>query len=313
MTVAGQATVFYSFDDADRLQTITQSGAQVRLDYDDADRRTLLTLPNGVTVASAYTTRDELASLTVKKGATTLGGLVYTYDAAGRRVTAGSLTSVGIGARTGLPAAVTSATYDDANRQLSWGSQPLTYDDNGNLTGDGSNTYTWDARDRLTAITGAVAAAFAYDPFGRRTRKTVGSQTTDYLYDGATPVQEQSGGSVVNLLTGLGVDEYSTRTETSTRRTFVTDALGSTLALIDDPGTVQTSYTYEPFGQTTVTGQSNTNTYDFTGRENDGTGLYYYRARYYSPTRQRFIAQDPLGFAGGDVNLYAYVSGAPTN
>jgi RHS repeat-associated protein len=35
-----------------------------------------------------------------------------------------------------------------------------------------------------------------------------------------------------------------------------------------------------------------------TGRENDGTGVYFYRARYYSATFQRFIAQDPIGFAG---------------
>jgi RHS repeat-associated protein len=34
----------------------------------------------------------------------------------------------------------------------------------------------------------------------------------------------------------------------------------------------------------------------YTGRENDGTGLYYYRGRYYSPTLQRFASQDPLGF-----------------
>jgi len=48
-----------------------------------------------------------------------------------------------------------------------------------------------------------------------------------------------------------------------------------------------------------------------TGRENDGTGLYFYRARYYSPTYQRFIAQDPIGFKGGDANLYAYVHDSP--
>jgi len=39
-------------------------------------------------------------------------------------------------------------------------------------------------------------------------------------------------------------------------------------------------------------------TCEFTGRENDGTGLYFYRARYYNPTFQRFIAQDPIGFGG---------------
>ena len=47
------------------------------------------------------------------------------------------------------------------------------------------------------------------------------------------------------------------------------------------------------------------------GRENDGTGLYYYRARYYSPTIQRFISEDPIGFYGGDVNFYAYVGNNP--
>ena len=38
----------------------------------------------------------------------------------------------------------------------------------------------------------------------------------------------------------------------------------------------------------------------------------YSRARYYHPTLQRFIGEDPIGFAGGDVNLYAYVWNDPT-
>jgi RHS repeat-associated protein len=55
------------------------------------------------------------------------------------------------------------------------------------------------------------------------------------------------------------------------------------------------------------------NPHQFTSRENDGTGLYFYRARYYSPTFQRFIAQDPLDFLGGDPNLYGYVRNQPTD
>jgi hypothetical protein len=97
----------------------------------------LLTLPNGVAATYGYSTRDELASITFTQGNTTLGTVTYTYNAAGRRAAVG-----GTWARTGLPAAVASATYDDANRQLTWGGQALTYDDNGNLTGDGTNTYT---------------------------------------------------------------------------------------------------------------------------------------------------------------------------
>jgi RHS repeat-associated protein len=41
--------------------------------------------------------------------------------------------------------------------------------------------------------------------------------------------------------------------------------------------------------------------------------LKYYRARYYHPDLQRFVSEDPIGFAGGDVNLYAYVFNDPLN
>jgi RHS repeat-associated protein len=50
--------------------------------------------------------------------------------------------------------------------------------------------------------------------------------------------------------------------------------------------------------------------FQYTGRENDGTGLYYYRARYYHAVAKRFIAEDPIGQAGG-FNVSAYVGGNP--
>ncbi|MBI1912831.1 MAG: RHS repeat-associated core domain-containing protein, partial [Deltaproteobacteria bacterium] len=56
------------------------------------------------------------------------------------------------------------------------------------------------------------------------------------------------------------------------------------------------------------------NAYTFTGREYDSeTGLYYYRARYYDPEAGRFIGKDPIGFAGGDVNVYGYVGNNSVN
>jgi len=60
-------------------------------------------------------------------------------------------------------------------------------------------------------------------------------------------------------------------------------------------------------------GTSSSNELGYAGREDDGTGVYYYRARYYHPGLQRFISEDPIEFDGGDVNLYAYVSNNPTN
>jgi len=65
------------------------------------------------------------------------------------------------------------------------------------------------------------------------------------------------------------------------------------LALVDDAGAIQTEYTYGPFGATTASGQAS---------DNDGTGLYYYQARYYSPALQRFISEDPLGYWAADTD-----------
>jgi RHS repeat-associated protein len=106
---------------------------------------------------------------------------------------------------------------------------------------------------------------------------------------------------------------FATRTDASGARTFLTDALGSTVALTDPAGAITTSYTYEPYGKTTVTGTASTNSQQFTGRETDATGLYYFRARHYHPTFGRFISEDPAGFAAGDPNLYRYVAASPTN
>lgn len=74
---------------------------------------------------------------------------------------------------------------------------------------------------------------------------------------------------------------------------------------------MSTSYTYEPFGKATKTGAATTNSFGFTGREEDGTGLMYYRARYYNPSTQRFISEDPIGLLGG-INSYGYVDQSPT-
>ena len=59
-----------------------------------------------------------------------------------------------------------------------------------------------------------------------------------------------------------------------------------------------------------ITGSS-TSSYAYAGREFDGLGIDYYRARYYNPATGRFISEDPTGFAGSGTNLYAYAAGDP--
>ncbi len=120
------------------------------------------------------------------------------------------------------------------------------------------------------------------------------------------------GTNTANSLSG-GIDEVFQRTDSAGARSLLTDALGSTLALTDSMGTVQTQYTFEPFGNTTSSGSGTTNTFGYTGRELDAGNLYFYRARYYSPSLQSFVSEDPLGFAASGPNLYAYANSSPTN
>src|SRR5262249_54090044 len=153
-----------------------------------------------------------------KLGSTLLGDLTYAYDGAGRRTQMG-----GSYARTGMPQPVASASYDAANELTRWGTTSLTYDANGNLTSDSSKTYSWNARDQLSSIKGTkFTASFQYDPFGRRVTKTVNGTATNFLYDGLNPVQELASGTPsANLLTGLSVDEYYTRTDAAGTRTLL--------------------------------------------------------------------------------------------
>jgi len=306
MDVPGQAQISYAWDDADRLLTITQGSNVVTFDYDNANRRTTLTYPSGTSTEYAYDNASRLTGLTYKHGGNTLGALAYAYDLASQRTQVG-----GSWARTGLPAALATATYNAGNHQTAFGGATLTYDLNGNLTGDGTNSYTWNARNQLASLTGPMGGSFVYDAFGRRQRKTIDGTITDFVYDGLNPVRQAVGAATVDLLTGLRIDEYLTRTDASGARDLLAGALGSTVSLSDSSGTIQTEYSYEPFGAVSASGSTSTNELRYTGREDDGTGLNYYRARYYDPGLQRFLSEDPIGFGGGDVNFYAYVANDP--
>jgi RHS repeat-associated protein len=271
-----------------------------------------VTYPNTNKVEYGYNVASELETVTYKQGTTTLGTLTYTYDAAGNRIKAG-----GTFARSNVPPALTTTNYNANNQQLTFGTTTEDYDLNGNLINDDRRGRGYDLylehQKPLTGISKpGFTASFAYDSFGRRTGRTINGMVTNYVYDGLNPVQEKNGATVTaNLLTGLGIDEFFTRTDRVGVRSLLPDALGSTVALGDGTGTLQTQYTYEPFGVTTQTGSASTNSYKYTGREDDGSGLYYYRARYYQPRMQRFIAEDPIEFAGGDANLYGYVFNNP--
>ena len=332
MTVAGQPVVNYVYDAAGRMTSMNRKiGSKTRtytLTYDNASRRTTQKIPLSlnnkfVTTTYGYDIANRLLSMLQQGPSAQIENLLYEYDPNGNRTK--------FTRNTAQPSrdAVTSATYDDANEILTFQPLPgsaknMTYDNNGNLStvtnNCGTTTYTWDVRNRLVAINGykpdcsALTASFQYDAIGRRTAKTINGTTTQYVYDGLDIIQEKQAGSVTaNYIRTLNIAEPLTRIRGSTNRHYVLDALGSVIALTDDSGVVKTTYTYDPFGNVTVSGESSDNPFQYTGRENDGTGLYYYRARYYSPELQRFISEDLIWFNGGSINLYEYVGNNSIN
>lgn len=314
MKISGLEKVEYRYNENNLLTAVIYPTlGSIEIGYDNLSRRNSLTFPNGIATNYSYDVAGRLLEINYVKGSTPVEKLSYTYDGAGNRISFNRTTSMVL-----LPEAA-AATYNEVNEALTFKNKVFTYDKNGNMTSitdsTGTAVYTWDARNRLVAINGPeITATFKYDALGRRIEKTINGRTTQYLYDSVDIVAEIEDGVITaTYLRSLYIDEVFARIDRNGIRYYLTDALRSVIVLADETGSVRTQYTYDPFGRVTISGEANDNPFQFTGRENDGTGLHYYRARYYSPELQRFISADPIGILGGDINFHAYVANNPTN
>lgn len=306
MVANGQQPVTYGYDAASRLTQVAQGSLAVGLGYDNANRRTSLTYPNATSTSYTYDVASRLTTINHIGPSGIIEALTYAYDPAGNRT---SLMRNN-GTASLLPAAVASATYDAANEQTAFAGATLQYDANGNLTNDGTNTYVWDARNRLLTISGGATANFIYDALGRRTSKTINGTSAQFLYDAHDIASEIGNGAVgASYLRSLDIDESFVRQTNLGNDYYHLDVLKSSLTLSNASGSATTTYDYEPFGKT-VTSGSSTNAFQFTGREHDGTDLYFARSRFYSARRHRFLAEDPIRFQAA-VNFYAYVDNDP--
>lgn len=204
------------------------------------------------------------------------------------------------------------------NQYTAVGSVTPTYDGNGDLTFDGTFTYGYDAENRMISVKqgSTPVASYAYDAQGQRKLKTVGSTTTIYATDADNREVLEYDGTSGQLQCwysyGLGPTAVLNQMNVAagTRETMIPDIQGSILATLDSGSGLLTKTGYRPYGDSA----SATGTFQYTGLRIDPetNGLYYARARMYSPTLGRFLQVDPIGYAGG-ANLYAYVNNDPLN
>ncbi|CAE6753069.1 RHS repeat-associated core domain-containing protein [Paraburkholderia haematera] len=315
------ATVDYSRDAEHRVTQIQYqvNGETPRAfgySYDALGRRSQATLANGITAAYTWDAASQLTGITYKRAdGSVLGELTYGYDLGGRRTKVG-----GSLAKVDLPLAVNDAQYNAANQLTRWSGRTLGYDLNGNLSSDGTNLYNWNEQNLLGQISGGVTASFSYDIYGHRRDQTVNGHRTQSFWIGDelnfTIVDNDYAHRIrqFSAYPESGLDELTYRRigdDASQDRYVLRDANNNVIALTDANQQSQTQYRFEPYGATTQTGVADPNPQQFTGRENDGTGLYYYRNRYYNPSIGRFISEDPIGYASGQTNAYAYVNGNP--
>jgi len=330
-------TYNYAYDDDGNLTTITTPQGNFTFTYDAANRRVTRTAPNGTTSTYSYDTINRLTGIETKQGTTTVDYVNYTqFDNVGNRLTKVS------------PQESWAYIYDDIYRLTHatptggiHQTEIYTYDDVGNRQTSGNQqfpqtnattVYTYDHEHRLTGVTITQGSnqkilTFAYDPFGRRIKKTIVQdqigtdctppntcpRTTNYVYDGQNIILEydQNNNITASYTHGPNIDEPLAVTKGTSTYYYHADGLGSITSLTNADGNVVQTYSYDSFGNITQTG-SISQPYAFTGREYDSeTGMYFYRARYYDPKVGRFVTKDLIGFAGGDVNLYAYVRNNP--
>lgn len=212
--------------------------------------------------------------------------------------------------------------FDAADRLISVGGQPTMHDACGNLTGIGEagevRSYRFDGLGRMVGSGDAHhEVTHVLDAVGRPIRSTGSGAPVRMLWDGArlaATLDEQSNVDMRFVDSGAsncpealirGGVEYL----------LVTDHLGSVRVVVDAQGgePVQT-IEYDALGRPTVNTAPGWQPFGFASGLHDPVGgLVRFQARTYDPFVGRFLSRDPLGFAGGQVNLYQYALGDPIN
>ena len=158
MVYGNQIGSHYRYDGASRLRSVDtwfQSVPRIYdYTYDNVGNRTSMLLNQAWPYSYSYDDTYRLTDVNYPSGYFT--DTTFNYDDAGNR------TSVVAGSTTNY-------SSNNLNQYTAVGGSNFSYDNNGNLTADGSGqTYAYDAENRLTNVSGAASATYAYGPAGRR-------------------------------------------------------------------------------------------------------------------------------------------------